>query len=149
MLVLLESLSVELLTLFDSLVEQNVFIGFDAENLARRPWQLIFLDELGKFFLSMLVSLLFHLINDFTKVLLAIGSFDGHGIHVFFEHFEMILNYANSLLVMSWFNFFVSIVVTEVSSVEDVVLKRVVMISEGLDVMRSDEPLLFVITLRQ
>jgi len=61
----------------------------------------------------------------------------------------MILNYANSLLVMSWFNFFVSIVVTEVSSVEDVVLKRVVMISEGLDVMRSDEPLLFVMTLRQ
>ena len=109
-------------SLLDSLVGEDSFIGFNAENLGRWSWVLIF-DEGLESFVSLNASLLLHLFNELLEVFRSTSLSESHSILLHPKLLQMVLNVINGFLIISEFLFFVSVVITEVASVKNVILK--------------------------
>ena len=109
-------------SLLDSLVGEDAFIGLDAENFGRWSWVLIF-DEGLESFVSLNASLLLHLFDELLEVFRSASLSEGHSILLHPKLLQMVLNVINGFLIISEFLFFVSVVITEVASVKNVILK--------------------------
>ena len=111
-------------TFLDSLVREDAFVGLNAEDLGWGSRVFIF-DEGLESFVSLNASLLLHFFNELLEVFLSASLSESHGILFHPKLLQMVLDVFNGFLIVSEFLFFVSVVITEVSSVKNVILKWV------------------------
>ena len=145
--VLLEALSVELLALILPCICENALKSLNAERFTVRSRALI-LNELLELVVRLHFCLLLEFIDVLVKVFLSGRSLKGHHILLHAQLFEVPLDIRDRLFIGSQLDFFLAIVVTKVPRIENIVLNRVVMVGQGLHVMRPNEPL-SVILVRQ
>ena len=109
-------------SLLDSLVRKDAFIGLNAENLRRWSWVFIF-DECLESFVSLYTCLLLHFLYELLEVFLSTSPSESHSILLHSKLLQMVLNVFNGSLIISEFFFFVPVVITEIASVKNVILK--------------------------
>ena len=116
LLILLESSSVELIPLLDTLVRENAFVSLNTELLAAWSRSLIF-DKRGEGLPRLNVGLPLHLFDHLLEVLLASRPLQSHCVLLHAKLLKVSLDVVNGFLILSEFDFFLSVVVTEVARI--------------------------------
>lgn len=123
---------------------ENVFICFNAQCFATGSRSLI-LDKGLELFECFVLSLLLKLFNVLLEVFLARGSLQSHNVLLHAQLLQMFLDVLNGLLVVGQLLLLFAIVAAEVASVEHVILERVEVVGQRLQVMGPDEPLFLIL----
>ena len=108
--------------LLNSLVREDAFIGLNAEDFGRRSRVLI-LDEGLESFVSLNASLLLHFFDELLEVFLSASLSESHSILLHPQLLQMVLDVINGFLIIREFDLFVTVVITEVASVKNVILQ--------------------------
>ena len=144
LLVLLESFLIELFSLFLAFVRQDSLICFNAELVRIRPVILV-LNEPVVFLVRIIVRFLLQILDHLLKVLLTACARQCHRVLLHSQLLKVPLYVIDRLLVLAELLLCLAIVVAEVARVQHIILKRVVVVSQRLQMMRPNEPLFIVL----
>jgi len=123
---------------------EDAFICLDAELFAAGSRALV-LDERLILLVVLNAILPFQLIDLLVEIFVTICFIQCGCIHLLAQAPQVMPDVADGLFVLRRLLRLASIIVTEVASVKNIVSQRVEMISQGFNMMRSNEPLLLVL----
>lgn len=131
LLVRLEPLFVQLLTLGLPLVSQNAFVGLNAELIGVSSVCLV-ANKVVELLLGFALMVPHQILNHLVEVLLASRAGERHCVHFHSQLFHVPLNVLDRFLILRKFFFSLSVVMREVTRVQNVILDGFVVIGQRL-----------------